>query len=92
MLDISPWLVEGIILVEKQFRETVNSFDWSIFENKYVALYCKTDAIVPSWAFNLVAAQLNKISKKTVVGDLKLLETIIYEDVLIISQFRLCHS
>ena len=49
LLDISPWLVEGIILVEKQFRETVNSFDWSIFENKYVALYCKTDAIVPSW-------------------------------------------
>ena len=33
-------------------------------------------------AFNLVAAQLNKISKKTVVGDLKLLETIIYEEVL----------
>ena len=25
LLDISPWLVEGIILVEKQFRETVNS-------------------------------------------------------------------
>ena len=46
LLDISPWLVEGIILVEKQFRETVNSFDWSIFENKYVALYCKTDAII----------------------------------------------
>lgn len=82
LFDISPWLVEGIILVEKQFRDAVNAFDWNVYENQYVALYCKTDAIVPSWAFNLVAAQLNKISKKTIVGDLKLLETIIYEEVL----------
>ena len=31
--DISPWLFEGIVLREKDFREKVANHDWSQYED-----------------------------------------------------------
>lgn len=82
LLDISQWLEGGIILVEKKFRDLLKSVNWNIYKNAYVALHCATDAIIPSWAYNLVAAQLKGITHKTIVGDLNLLESLIYQEVI----------
>ena len=54
-VDISQWLVEGFLLKEVDFRAQLKSTDWSKYQDKYVALYCATDAILPAWAFALVA-------------------------------------
>lgn len=91
VLDIKDWLHEGIILREKEFRNALQESDWSGYKNAYVALTCSTDAIVPGWAFMLVASKLQPYAKKVVVGSLEDLETSLYQSVLTdldISEFK----
>lgn len=82
LFDISDWLYEGLILREKDFRENVKNHDWSQYRNSFVALTCKTEAIVPSWAYLLVTTYIGSYAKKTVVGNLELLETTIFQDII----------
>ena len=77
-IDIKNWLFQGLILKEKDFRETLKNYNWSEFKNKYVAVFCSSDAIVPAWAYMLVQTHLNGISKKTVFGTLETLETVLF--------------
>ncbi len=80
--DIKDWLYEGFILREKDFRKHVSEHDWSQYENKYVALNCSTDAIVPGWAYLLVTSALIPFAKKVVIGSLEDLETILYTHII----------
>lgn len=82
VFDISDWLFEGLLLREKDFREQVKNHDWSQYQDAYVALCCSTDAIIPSWAYLLLTTQLNPFAKKVVIGNLDLLETILYVDII----------
>jgi len=68
-LDISQWLFEGFILKEKEFRSELKDFNWSRFENTIVALHCSTEAILPAWAFLLVASHLNQAGAQTFLGN-----------------------
>src|SRR5438105_4206387 len=74
LFDIRGWLYEELILKEKDFREQIKNHDWSQYKDQYVALTCSADAIVPTWAFMLIASQLEPFAKKIVFGDLKKLE------------------
>ena len=82
VLDIKDWLYEGIILKEKDFRAFVNDHHWEQYHNTYVALHCSTDAIVPGWAFMLITTRLQPYAKQIVLGDLELLETVLYKSVI----------
>lgn len=82
LFDIKDWLFEGFVLREKDFRDHVMKHDWSQLKNTYVALTCSSDAIIPAWAFILVSINLEPFAKKIIIGDLELLETSIYQDVL----------
>ena len=68
VLDISQWLFEGFILKEKDFRNSLKNFDFSIYQNKLVAISCLTDAILPSWAFMLVTSCVQPFAKTIVQG------------------------
>ena len=81
-VDIKDWLFEGFVLREKEFRDRTNTYNWSQFNGTYVALTCSSDAIIPAWAFILLSIHLEPFTKKTVIGNLELLETSIYQDVL----------
>ena len=81
-IDISQWLLEGYLLKEKDFRESLKSHDWAQYENHYVAIYCSMDAIVPAWASILVTIHLSPFAKKVVVGDFNDLETALYHEIL----------
>lgn len=83
LLDISDWLFEGFILKEKDFRESVNQHQWDQYHNKYVAITCSSDAIIPSWAYLLISTALSPFAKQFIVGDLDLLENIIFHDVIL---------
>ncbi len=48
LFDIKDWLFAGQILKEKDFRGSVKDHDWTAYQNKFVALICSTDAIIPS--------------------------------------------
>jgi len=82
LFDIKDWLFEGLILKEKDFREKANGYDWSQYQDNYVALTCSSDAIIPGWAFLFLASKLKPYVKKVVVGDLETLETSIYQEIL----------
>ena len=81
-LDISQWLLEGFILKESEFRTKLKETDWSHFEDKYVALYCSTDAILPAWAFALVAVHLAPNALKVIHGNKELAVIEWYQDIL----------
>ena len=82
LFDIKDWLYEGLVLREKDFREFVKTHDWNQYQDSYVAILCSTDAIVPAWAFMLVASSLEPYAKKIVKGDLEQLESSIYQEVI----------
>ena len=68
ILDVKDFLFEGIILKEKDFRNTLKEFDFSVYTDKIVALYCSSDAIVPMWAFMLLTSYLNNSASKIHFG------------------------
>jgi len=82
VLDIKNWLFEGYILKEKEFRASIVNHDWEQYRDAYVALSCSTEAIVPGWAFMLVASKLQPIAKKIVQGSLEDLESAIYQSII----------
>jgi hypothetical protein len=65
---IAPQLWEGIALKEKDFRAFVDSTDWEALSAKVADKYCSADAIIPHWAFMLVAARLAPFAKAVHVG------------------------
>lgn len=82
VIDLKDWLFEGLVLREKEFRDTVKAHDWSVYDGKYAAVLCSTDAIIPSWAYLLVTISLAPYAKKVVVGSLELLESQLYESII----------
>ena len=82
LFDIKDWLLEGLVLREKDFRTHVESHDWSDYKDKYVAITCSTEAIIPAWAFMLVSIHLQPYAKKVVVGNLEHLESLVYQDII----------
>ena len=82
IIDIKDWLFQEIILKEADFREHLKNHDWSQYQNHYVALTCSSDAITPSWAYMLIATYVSPFAKKVVVGNLKELETYIFQEII----------
>lgn len=68
--DIADQLFQGLILREKDFRQHIKENDWSQFEGKYVAITCSADAIIPTWAYMLVAVNLKPYAKDLVFGNI----------------------
>jgi hypothetical protein len=86
LFDMKDWLFQELILKEKDFRDKLKIYDWSQYKDKFVAITCTADAIVPTWAFMLVASQLNGIAKKIIFGNLeKLEEDVFFESISKIS-------
>lgn len=81
-IDISQWLLEGIVLVEARFRESLKNTDFIIYKDHYVAVNCSTDAIIPQWAWMLLQTELTGIAQKIVLGTLVDLETAIYDPII----------
>lgn len=82
VFDIKDWLLEGVVLREKEFRASAKAHDWSQYQNTYVALTCSTDAIIPGWAYLLLSTYLGPVAKKVVIGDKDTLETVLYTELL----------
>ncbi|MBM3416086.1 MAG: DUF2480 family protein [Bacteroidetes bacterium] len=71
LFDLKDHLFMGMILKEKEFRETLKTQDWQAYAGKNVAVFCSADAIIPVWAWMLVAAYLQPVAKAIVMGDEK---------------------
>ena len=71
VFDLKPMLFMELILKEKDFREALTKFDWSPYQDKIVAVTCTADAIIPVWAYMLVAVYLQPVAKDIILGDEK---------------------
>jgi hypothetical protein len=61
--DIAPFLFQGLVLREKDFRLALKELDWTTFQDKYVWVHCSTDSIVPIWAYMLISTYLQNVAK-----------------------------
>jgi len=72
LFDLKPHLFMELILKEKEFREAMSQYDWSQFQNKVVAVTCTADAIIPVWAYMLVASYLQPVALRVIFGNEKM--------------------
>jgi hypothetical protein len=80
--DLKDNLFHGLILKEKDFREFLKGHDWSQYAGKNVAITCSADAIVPTWAYMLLATHLEPYANFFLFGDLEALETALFGQAL----------
>ena len=81
-LDIEPFLYEGLILREKEFRKSVDEFDWNKFKGKLVRVFCSVDAIVPTWAYMLIASKLAPVTRGVGFGSDREFKLTIFEEII----------
>ena len=77
-IDIKEQLYMGLMLKEKDFRDYIKNNDWSIYKDCYVNIICSSDAIVPTWAYMLIATKLQAVVKYAMVGTREELEHQLY--------------
>lgn len=77
--DIAENLFHGLILREKDFREFVKGHDWTQYAGKNVGITCTADAIVPTWAYMLLANRMAPYAREIVFGNAEVLETVLFE-------------
>jgi hypothetical protein len=82
LYDIKDNLFMGLILREKDFREFLKTHDWAYYSNKNVAVTCTEDAIIPTWAYMLLALHLEPFANMVVFGTLEDLERKLYDDAI----------
>lgn len=68
VFDLKPYLFMELILKEKEFRQAMQEHDWSQYKEKIVAVHCSADAIIPMWAYMLVASYLQPLADNIIVG------------------------
>ena len=71
-----------MILREKDLRDFLKKNDWSFYKDKFVAITCSADAVIPTWAYMLVAIALKPFAKAVEFGTLEKLEERLFEDAL----------
>lgn len=80
--DIKDNLFHGLMLREKDFREFIKNHDWSAYAGKNIAIICSADAIVPTWAYMLLANRLKPFANEVVFGSLETLEAVLFTKAL----------
>lgn len=81
-IDLKDNLFMGMILKEKDFRDWIKAHDWQQYHNANVSIFCSADAIIPTWAYMLVASKLQGIANHFVFGDEKTLENSLFQKAL----------
>ena len=68
IFDLKEFLFMGLILKEKEYREALKNFDFSIYNNMHVSITCTADAIIPMWAYMLATVYLQPLAKDVTFG------------------------
>lgn len=69
IFDLKPFLFMELILKEKEFRASLSAIDWTTYRDEIVGVYCSADAVIPVWAYMLVASYLQPFAREIVMGD-----------------------
>src|SRR6186713_408020 len=82
LIDIKDQLFQELILREKDFREYIRTHNWSQYKNKFVAIHCSVDAVIPTWAYMLLTIALEPYATRIIFGTLEDLEAQLFYDAL----------
>jgi hypothetical protein len=69
LFDLKDHLFMGLILKEKDFRSALQNTDWQQYKDIAVGIVCSTDAIIPLWAYMLVASSLEPVASFIMKGN-----------------------
>jgi len=78
VFDLKPLLWQEVALREDDLRAFVKDHDWSAYKGRFVSVHCSADAIIPTWAYMLVAAQLQPHAAFVTQGDADQLERALF--------------
>lgn len=78
--DLSEYLFQGLILKEKEFRESMEMHNWEQYEGSYLAVFCSTDAIIPKWAYMLIVQHAHDFAKGVYFGTQKDVEAKVHKE------------
>ena len=67
-IDLAAQLWQGLVIREKDFRDWIKQNDWTLYTDKAVFVHCSVDAIVPTWAYMLVASALEGAASDIHIG------------------------
>lgn len=67
--DLKPFLFHELILKEKEFREAMKRFDWQVMQDHILLVTCSADAVIPLWAYMLIASHAQPYAKDIFLGD-----------------------
>jgi hypothetical protein len=81
-IDLSEFLFQGLILKEKDYRAALESLDTENFRDAHVAVFCSADAIVPVWAYMLMASKLSGISASVFPGSPEEMERHLFREAI----------
>lgn len=82
LIDIKDQLYMGLMLKEKEFREFIKTHDWPQYKGANVAITCSADAIIPTWAYMLVANKLSGVAKNVIYGNMDILQQALFNEKL----------
>ena len=68
VFDMKDHLFMGLILKERDFRDALKILDTGIYSGKITTLTCSADAVIPMWAYMLVASLLQPVAKEIIFG------------------------
>jgi hypothetical protein len=78
VFDLKDYLYMELILKEKDFREALKQHDFTVYRNKLVAVTCTADAIIPVWAYMLVASYLQPVANDIILGNAEFLRQTLF--------------
>ncbi len=71
VFDLKDYLFMEMILKEKDFREALKNHDWNQYEGKNLVVDCTADAVIPVWAYMLIAAYAAPYAKTIFQGNVE---------------------
>ena len=86
-IDLKDFLFQGLILKEKDFRESIRQIATEDYRGAFVYIFNSADAIVPLWAYFLLTAKLTGVAEKIIFGTREALENLLMHDAILSYDF-----
>lgn len=81
-IDLKDILFQGLILREKDLKEFIATYNFEECKDAFVNVTCSADAIIPTWAYMLIASAVEPYAKKVIYGNSEALETYLYHETI----------
>ena len=66
--DLADYLWQGLALRERDFRAAIGAYDWTRARDRVLCVFSSADAIIPQWAYMLVATAAGPHATEVFVG------------------------